>query len=119
LKIKSMGSIYDIIEKVSKTCFIPLTLGGNIKTLDDIKQRVQRGADKVVVNTAAFENKDFIKEAASAFGRQCIVVGIDVKINSQKEYEVYVGHGKKATGMHPVAWAKEVQKRGAGEIFEL
>ncbi len=116
-KIKSINNIYDIIERVSKTCFIPLTFGGNIKTIEDIKERLKRGADKVVINTLAFENPDFINEAAKVFGRQCIVVGIDVKINSKKEYEVYVGHGKKPTGFNPVLWAKEVEKRGAGEIF--
>src|SRR3989344_285174 len=116
-KTKSMGNIYDIIERVSKTCFIPLTFGGNIKTIEDIKERLRRGADKVVINTIAFENTDFIGESAKVFGRQCIVVGIDVKINSKKEYEVYVGHGKISTGLHPVVWAREVEKRGAGEIF--
>ena len=116
-KVKSLGNIYDIIETVSKTCFIPLTFGGNIKTIEHIKERLKRGADKVVINTAAFENTDFIGQAAKAFGRQCIVAGIDVKINADGEYEVYVSHGKKATGLHPGMWAKEVEKRGAGEIF--
>jgi cyclase len=116
-KIKSMDNIYDIIERVSKTCFIPLTFGGNIKTIEDIKKRLKKGADKVVVNTIAFENPEFIGEASKVFGRQCIVVGIDVKINSENGYEVYVQHGKKATGLNPVEWAKEVERRGAGEIF--
>lgn len=116
-KIKSMSSIYQIIDKVSKTCFIPLTFGGNIKTLDDIRELVKRGADKVVVNTIAFENPDFITQAAKAFGRQCIVVGIDVKTNADGNYEVYIRHGKKATGQDPVLWAKEAEKLGAGEIF--
>src|SRR3989344_2831697 len=69
-KVKSLGNIYDIIETVSKTCFIPLTFGGNIKTIEHIKERLKRGADKVVINTAAFENTDFIGQAAKAFGRQ-------------------------------------------------
>ena len=89
----------------------------NIKTIEDIKERLKRGADKVVINTMAFENAGFIGEASKVFGRQCIVVGIDVKINFEKEYEVYVRHGKKATGLNPVEWAKEAEKRGAGEIF--
>jgi len=116
-KVKSLGSIYEIIETVSKTCFIPLTFGGNIKTIEDVKERLKRGADKVIVNTATFENLDFISEVVKAFGRQCIVVGIDVKMNDKAEYEVYIRHGKKATGLNPVEWAKEVEKRGAGEIF--
>ncbi|MBI1866259.1 MAG: imidazole glycerol phosphate synthase subunit HisF [Candidatus Staskawiczbacteria bacterium] len=116
-KIKSMDSIYQIIETVSKTCFIPLTFGGNIKNIADIRERLKRGADKVIINTAVFENPDFITKASKAFGRQCIVVGIDVKINEKKEYEVYVSHGKKPTGLDPVFFAEEVEKRGAGEIF--
>ena len=116
-KVKSMDNIYDIIRAVSKTCFIPLTFGGNVSNISDISQRIKNGADKVIINTAAFENPEFITEAAKTFGRQCIVVGIDVKINDNKEYEVYVGHGKRRTNIDPVSWAKEVEKRGAGEIF--
>ena len=116
-KIKNIYSIYDIIEKVSKTCFIPLTFGGNIKTTEDIKQLLKRGADKVLINTIAFDNKNFIADSVKMFGSQCIIVGIDVKVNSKKEYEVYVEHGKKATGLNPVEWAKEVERQGAGEIF--
>lgn len=116
-KIKSMQTIYEIIETVSKTCFIPLTFGGNIKSIEDIKERLKRGADKVVINTAAFENPDFITQAAKAFGRQCIVVGIDVKKNNEDEYQVYVEHGKKAAGLNPIDWARKVEKLGAGEIF--
>src|SRR3989338_7203639 len=116
-KVKSMNSIYEIIEKVSKTCFIPLTFGGNIKTIEDIRERIKRGADKVVINTIAFEKPEFITESAKAFGRQCIVVGIDVKINDKKEYEVYIKHGKEATGKNPVEWARKAEKLGAGEIF--
>lgn len=116
-KIKSMDNIYEIIENVSKTCFIPLTFGGNIKTIQDIRERIKRGADKVVINTASYENHQFITEAAKTFGRQCIVIGIDVKTNTSGSREVYIHHGKKATGLDPVAWAKEVEKLGAGEIF--
>lgn len=116
-KIKSMNNIYDIIESVSKTCFIPLTFGGNIKTIEDIRERLKRGADKVVINTAAFKNPSFITEASRIFGRQCIVVGIDVKSNENNNYEVFVSHGKEPTGLDPVSWAKEVEELGAGEIF--
>lgn len=116
-KIKNMNNIYEIIESVSMVCFIPLTFGGNIKNIKDIRERLKRGADKVVINTAAFKNPEFITEASKIFGRQCIVVGIDVKINDEKEYEVYISHGKEATGIGPVSWAKEAEKRGAGEIF--
>ncbi len=83
LKIKRMENIYTIIERVSKSCFIPLTFGGNIKSIDDIRQRTMRGADKVVINSQAFKQPDFISEAATVFGKQCIIVGIDVRTNEQ------------------------------------
>src|SRR3989344_4394239 len=117
MRIKSMPTIFRIIEEVSKTCFVPLTVGGNIKTIDDIRQRLKLGADKIIINTITHENPSFITESARIFGNQCIVVGIDVKINESGKYEVYSQHGKKATGKDPVAWAKEVEALGAGEIF--
>ena len=117
MRIKSMPTIFKIIEEVSKTCFVPLTVGGNIKTIDDIRQRLKLGADKIIINTITHENPSFITESAKIFGNQCIVVVIDVKINESGKYEVYSQHGKKATGKDPVAWAKEVEALGAGEIF--
>jgi len=117
MRIKSMPTIFKIIEEVSKTCFVPLTVGGNIKTIDDIRQRLKLGADKIIINTITHENPSFITEGGKIFGNQCIVVGIDVKINELGKYEVYSQHGKKATGKDPVAWAREVEKLGAGEIF--
>ncbi len=117
MKVKRMTDIYEIISRVSKTCFIPLTFGGNIKTLEDIRERLKRGADKVIINTAALENPPFISEASAKFGAQCIVVGIDVKINDAGEYEVYSHHGGKNTGKNPIVWAREAESLGAGEIF--
>src|SRR3989344_1303979 len=117
MKNKSINNLYDIILEVAKTCFIPLTIGGNIRTIEDIRERLKRGADKVVINTKAIENPEFILNSAEIFGSQCIVIGIDVKINNKKEYEVYSNHGKKSTGKNPLEWAKEVEKLGAGEIF--
>ena len=117
MKTKRMNNIYEIITQVSKNCFIPLTFGGNIKTIIDIKERLNRGADKVIINTKALETPYFITESSNKFGSQCIVIGIDVKINEKNEYEVYSNHGKKPTGKDPIKWAKEVEKLGAGEIF--
>ena len=117
MKFKRMDDIYEIIHYVSKTCFIPLTFGGNIKTIEGIRERLKRGADKVIINTIAFEKPEFITESAHKFGSQCIVVGIDVKTNENGKKEVYISHGKKATGKDPVLWAKEAEKLGAGEIF--
>src|SRR3989338_5051682 len=116
-KVKSLGSIYEIIETVSKTCFIPLTFGGNIKTIEDVRRRLKSGADKVIINKQTHEQPQFITEAADKFGSQCVVVGIDVKKESDGAYNVYSHHGRKNTLKDPVSWAKEVEKRGAGEIF--
>lgn len=117
MKNKSISNIYDIISKVSKTCFIPLTFGGNIKTIEDIRERLKRGADKVLINTVAFKNPDFITKSSKLFGSQCIIVGIDVKKNEHGNYEVYIEHGRTKAGKDPIIWAKEAEKLGAGEIF--
>ena len=116
-KVKIKDNILDIISEVSKKCFIPLTFGGRIRTIQDIRERLKRGADKITINTIAIENPNFITEAARIFGSQCIVVSIDVKINDKGEYEVYKEFGQNPTGMNPVEWAKKVESLGAGEIF--
>lgn len=117
LKIKRMNDIFAIIERVSKSCFIPLTFGGNIQTIEDIRQRINKGADKVIINSQAFKTPEFISEASKVFGKQCIIIGIDVKSNAEGKYEVVIDHGKTFTGKHPLEWAKEVERLGAGEIF--
>lgn len=117
MKIKRMSDIYEIISRISKTCFIPLTFGGNIKTIDDVRERLKRGADKVIIDTIAIEKPEFITECAKKFGSQCVVVGIDVKIGKNGGYEVYSHHGKRSTGKDPRDWAKEAERLGAGEIF--
>jgi cyclase len=116
MKVKSMSSIYDIISHISKTCFIPLTFGGNIKTMEDIRMRLKLGADKVLINTAAFDKPSFITKSSRKFGSQCIVVGIDAKCKDDN-YEAIIEHGKKSTGRDAVSWAKEAEELGAGEIF--
>ncbi len=117
LKIKRMNDIYTIIESVSKSCFIPLTFGGNIRTIDDIRQRINRGADKVVINTQAYKSPELISLAAKVFGKQCVIVGIDVQMDIWGKYEVVIDHGHAPTGKNPVAWASEAEGLGAGEIF--
>lgn len=117
MKIKRMSNIYEIISRVSKTCFIPLTFGGNIRTIDDVRERLKMGADKVIINTIAVEKPEFITECAKKFGSQCVVLGIDVKIDKNGKYEVYSHHGKDGTGKDPIEWAKEAENLGAGEIF--
>lgn len=102
----------DVLEIVSKKCRIPLTVGGGIKTIDDIRLRLKNGADKISINTAAVETPELITEGAEKFGNQCIVVSIDVKDN-----KVFTKFGKEDTGLDPVNWAREVEKKGAGEIL--
>jgi cyclase len=110
------SNLRDIISDVSKDCHMPITVGGKIRSLDDIAVRLANGADKVSINTRALEAPAFIKEASEEFGSQCIVVSMDVKLN-EKGYEVMSEGGKKPTGRDPVNWAKEAERQGAGEIL--
>ena len=117
LKVKNKNNLLEIISEISKKCFVPLTFGGKIRTIEDIRQRIKYGADKITINTMAIENPKFISEAAKIFGSQCIIVSMDVKKNEKNEYEVYKKFGEIGTKMHPVEWAKKVERLGAGEIF--
>ncbi|MFW5889440.1 MAG: imidazole glycerol phosphate synthase subunit HisF [Bacillota bacterium] len=116
-KIKKLGDSLNILEKVSKTCFMPLTWGGNIKTINDMEKRFQKGADKISINSAAMYNPGLIHEAACNFGTQAIVVSIDVFADVNGKREVFINGGKSSTGKDPIEWAKEVEKLGAGEIL--
>ena len=113
---KNRGTLCDVVKRVSEECFMPLGIGGGIRTVEDIRLILQSGADKVVINTAAVENPEFIKEAARVYGNSTIVVSVDVK-EKESKYEVFTHGGSKATGLDPVDWAKEVEKLGAGEII--
>ncbi|MFH1171408.1 MAG: glycosyl amidation-associated protein WbuZ [bacterium] len=108
--------LYPLISDVARECFMPLAVGGGVRTMDHITGLLQVGADKVVLNTAALDNPDFITAGADRFGVQCIVVSIDAK-KTANGYEVYRENGQRPTGKNVVEWAKEVEKRGAGEIF--
>lgn len=105
-----------LLKEVTKECFMPLTIGGGIKTLEDIRLVLQCGADKVSINTAALEDPEFISKAAAVFGSQCIVVSIDAKKFGGR-YEVFKNGGKIATGREAVEWAREAERLGAGEIL--
>ncbi len=109
-------TIVDIVEKVAKEVFIPLTVGGGIRKLDDIYALLNVGCDKVSVNSAAVKRPELIDEGAKRFGAQCIVVAIDVKKTGDK-YHVYLNGGRVDTGIDAIAWAKEAVERGAGEIL--
>jgi len=112
------NDVVSVIRYVSEKCMIPLTVGGKIRTIDDIRVRLKNGADKVSINTQAIDDPFFIEKAAKSFGNQCIVVCIDVKRDPQTgACEVYKHFGRDPAGMTPVAWAKEAERRGAGEIL--
>lgn len=107
----------DVIKYVSKSSFVPITAGGGICTVDDMKMYLHAGADKISINTAAIKNPGLISEGAQIFGRQCIVVSIDVKKYPDGKYHVMTNFGKEDTGMEVVEWAKKAEDDGAGEIF--
>lgn len=109
-------SAIDVLREIAKVCFMPLTFGGRIQTIADIEARLAAGADKVTLNTAAFDNPGFVEQAARRFGSQCIVASIDAVATAQG-WEVRVDGARRATGLDPAPWAAEMERRGAGEIF--
>ena len=111
------NSLTEIIEKACKDVFVPITVGGGIRKIEDIQIALNAGADKTAINTKAVQNPNFIKEASKVFGSQCIVSSIDAKKKSKNKWEVYVDNGREPTGMDVVEWAKKVETLGAGEIM--
>ena len=109
-------TIVDVVERVARELFIPLTVGGGIRTIDDISRLLNVGCDKISLNSAAIKNPNLIDEAANKFGSQCIVVAIDAK-RTGEGYSVFMNGGRLDTGKDALAWAKEAQERGAGEIL--
>jgi len=105
-----------VIEAVAARVFIPLTVGGGVRKLEDVRRLLNAGADKVSINTAAVQNPELVREAAGVVGNQCIVVAIDAK-KSASGWEVYTHGGRRATGLDAVSWAKTIQTAGAGEIL--
>ena len=113
--------ILDVVRKTAEQVFMPLTVGGGIRNIDDIRQLLKAGSDKVSINTAAVKDPEFVTRAARRFGSQCIVVAIDAKkvksnVNSIR-WEIYINGGRTSTGLGAVEWAREVESRGAGEIL--
>jgi imidazole glycerol-phosphate synthase subunit HisF len=109
-------TIIDVVERVAREVFMPLTVGGGIKTIDDIRDTLRAGADKVTVNTTAIERPEFVRESSDIFGSQCICVAIDAKRRGDG-FEVYTYGGRKPTGVNAIEWAKRVEELGAGEIL--
>ena len=113
------GIILDVVARTAEVCFMPVTVGGGIRNLDDIRALLNAGADKVSINSAAVRDPGFVREAARRFGSQCIVVNIDPKRvdrDGREVWEVHINGGRVPTGLEAVSWAREVQRLGAGEI---
>ncbi len=110
-------TIIDVVERTAEQIFMPLTVGGGIRTTDDIKNLLLAGADKVSINTAAVNNSDIISKGAEKFGSQCIVVAIDARNVAENKWEVYTHGGRTPTGLDAVEWAKKAVQLGAGEIL--
>ncbi|MFH1245025.1 MAG: imidazole glycerol phosphate synthase subunit HisF [Candidatus Omnitrophota bacterium] len=115
--VQKRPTILDVVSRTAEQVFIPLTVGGGIRNVQDMRQLLKCGADKVSVNTAAVENPGLIKAGAEAFGSQCIVVAIDAKKSPQANWEVYTYGGRKPTGLDVVEWARKAEVLGAGEIL--
>jgi imidazole glycerol-phosphate synthase subunit HisF len=118
---ENRDTIFDIVERTAERCFMPLTVGGGVRTVDDIRKLLEAGADKVSINTAAVFNRQFVKEASEKFGAQCIVVAIDAKKVSGPDesdrWEIFTHGGRKPTGIDAVQFARDVAALGAGEIL--
>lgn len=118
---ESRDTTYETVERMASQVFIPLTVGGGVRTVEDIRKLLNAGADKVSINTAAVFNPDFVREAAERFGSQCIVVAIDAKrVSSEGEtprWEIFTHGGRKPTGLEVVAWARKMTELGAGELL--
>ncbi|WP_169566945.1 imidazole glycerol phosphate synthase subunit HisF [Sneathiella limimaris] len=110
-------TIYDVVRRTAEQCFMPLTVGGGVRTVEDVRKLLLAGADKVSINTAAVHNPEFVREAAQKFGNQCIVVAIDAKQTGPNKFEIFTHGGREPTGIDAVEWAKKMADYGAGEIL--
>ncbi len=114
---ENRGILLDVVRRTAEACFMPLTVGGGVRTLEDIRNLLLAGADKVSIMTAAVENRDFVRVAAEKFGNQCIVVAIDAKETTPGKWEIFTHGGRKSTGLDAIDYAREVTRLGAGEIL--
>ncbi len=111
------ATMLDVVRRVAEVCFMPVTVGGGVRTLDDIRNLLLAGADKVSINTEAVKRPQFVREAAEKFGSQCIVVAIDAKKASGDTFEIFTHGGRNATGIDAIEWARKMEAYGAGEIL--
>ena len=114
---ENRGIILDVVRETAGVCFMPLTVGGGVRTLDDIRRLLLAGADKVSINTAAVNDRGFVREAAEKFGSQCIVVAIDAKQTGNGTWQIFTHGGRKETSIDAIAFAREVVSLGAGELL--
>jgi cyclase len=110
-------TIYDVVSHTAEQCFMPVTVGGGVRTIEDVRRLLLAGADKVSINTAAVHNPEFVREAAEKFGSQCIVVSVDAKSLGPDKFEVFTHGGRTQTGIDAVEWSKRMVAYGAGEIL--
>jgi cyclase len=110
-------TLYDVVARTAEQCFMPLTVGGGVRKLEDIRKLLLAGADKVSINTAAVHRPDFVREAAEKFGSQCVVVAIDAKQVAPGRFEIFTHGGRQGTGIDAVDWARRMADLGAGEIL--
>jgi cyclase len=110
-------TLYDVVARTAERCFMPLTVGGGVRTVEDVRKLLLAGADKASINTAAVHRPDFVREAAEKFGAQCIVVAIDARSTGPGKWEVFTHGGRNPTGLDAVEWAKRMAAYGAGEIL--
>ena len=113
---ENRDTIYDVVERTSKNCFVPLTVGGGVRSVDDVKKLLNCGADKVSINTAAVQNLKVVEESSKKFGSQCIVVAIDAKKNDDM-WEVFTHGGRNSTGIDAIEYATKIENCGAGELL--
>ncbi len=111
------GILLDVVQRTAEACFMPLTVGGGVRTVEDIRKLLLAGADKVSIMTAAVNDRNFVREAAEKFGSQCIVVAIDAKRTSEDRWEIFTHGGRRPTGLDAIQYAREVVELGAGEIL--
>jgi cyclase len=114
---ENRDTLYDVVRRTAEECFMPLTVGGGVRTVEDIRRLLLAGADKVSINTAAVTRPEFVREAAQKFGSQCIVAAIDAKAVAPERWKVFTHGGRRGTGIDAIAWACRLADYGAGEIL--
>jgi len=115
--VEKRDTLLDVVARTADQCFMPLTVGGGVRAVEDIRTLLKAGADKVSINTAAVQNPNFVREAAEKFGTQCIVAAIDAKTTGLGKWEIFTHGGREPTGLDAVAWARKMESLGAGEIL--